>query len=478
MKHSNINTQNTVFVLVSFEGPDPYSLAGGLGVRMQHLSHTLAASGYETHLFFIGDPDLPGEEKLEEGKLVLHRWCQWISSYHRAGVYDGEEAKLSDFNDSLPPFLADHIIAPAAAGGKLAVVLGEEWQTAEALCRLNNILLNRNLRQSAIVFWNANNTYSFNRIDWSRLSNAATLTSVSRYMKNVMQHNRINPLVIPNGIPRSLLKQVDDNAADSLRKALGSDILLCKIARWDPDKRWMEAVKAVAHLKERGLRTTLLARGGMESYGHEVLKKACDLGLVVKDAVIDHNYNDSYASALAAAMPADIINIRFSLPLDFLSVMYRASDAVLANSGHEPFGIVGLEAMAAGGIVFTGSTGEDYAIPFVNSFTIDTSDPMEMVDYILYLKNSPALRRRMRASARDTARYFTWENALRILFSKLENQGRIQGTLLPQVYAPDAPQPPINELVPDDFTSEIAAASVQNIAAAGKKRSRRDLIHT
>jgi len=46
---------------------------------------------------------LPGHETQEQ--LHLHRWCQWISRYHPAGVYDGEEGKRSDYMASLPPFL-------------------------------------------------------------------------------------------------------------------------------------------------------------------------------------------------------------------------------------------------------------------------------------------------------------------------------------------------------------------------------------
>lgn len=26
-----------------------------------------------------------------DGRLVLHRWAQWISAFHSGGVYDGEE---------------------------------------------------------------------------------------------------------------------------------------------------------------------------------------------------------------------------------------------------------------------------------------------------------------------------------------------------------------------------------------------------
>ena len=67
------------FVLLSFEGPDQYATAGGLGVRMKELALELARSGFTTHLIFVGDPDLPGREPLGE-RLTLHRWCQWLSA--------------------------------------------------------------------------------------------------------------------------------------------------------------------------------------------------------------------------------------------------------------------------------------------------------------------------------------------------------------------------------------------------------------
>jgi hypothetical protein len=51
MAHNEINSNNSVFVLLSFEGPDEYSRAGGLGVRVTNLSACLADKGY-THLFF------------------------------------------------------------------------------------------------------------------------------------------------------------------------------------------------------------------------------------------------------------------------------------------------------------------------------------------------------------------------------------------------------------------------------------------
>jgi glycosyltransferase involved in cell wall biosynthesis len=448
MIQGRITPQNTEFVILCFEGPDQYSMAGGLGVRIANLSATLAKIGFQTHLFFIGDPALDSVELRQNGKLVLHRMCQWISKYHPNGVYEAEEAKLYDYNESIPRIVKDDVVKPAVAKGKVVVVLSEEWHTAEALCRLSDYLYSDGLRDKVIMYWNANNLFSFHRINWGRLGYVSTLTTISRYMKHLMWRMGMNPLVIPNGIPRELLRKVDEGLSRDLRTALGAELVLCKVARWDPDKRWNVAVETAARLKERGIRTILLARGGMEPYGQEVLNNARSLGLVISEAVTDDNSFEGYLKALHKASYADVIDIRFHVPIDFLRIMYHACDAVLANSGHEPFGIVGLEAMAAGGIAFTGCTGEDYAIPFVNAFVLETPDPMEAVGYLMYLRDYPEEGIRIREAARRTARYFTWEAAVINLIHKLENQARIKG-VLGGVPTPLEPQFAMSKLPPE-----------------------------
>jgi len=448
MIQGRITPQNTEFVILCFEGPDQYSMAGGLGVRIANLSATLAKIGFQTHLFFIGDPALEGIELRQNGKLVLHRMCQWISKYHPNGVYEAEEAKLYDYNESIPRIVRDEVVKPAIQQGKLVVVLSEEWHTAEALCRLSDVLYHDGLRDKVIMYWNANNLFSFHRINWGRLGYVSTITTISRYMKHLMWRMGMNPLVIPNGIPKDLLRKVDEGLSHELRTALGADVVLSKVARWDPDKRWNGAVETVAKLKERGIRTILLARGGMEPYGQEVLNNARALGLVISEAFTDDNSFEGYLKALHNASYADVIDIRFHVPIEFLRIVYNACDAVLANSGHEPFGIVGLEAMAAGGIAFTGCTGEDYAIPFVNAFVLETPDPMEAVGYLMYLRDYPEEGTRIREAARRTARYFTWEAAVINLIHKLENQARIKG-VLGGVPTPAEPQFAISKLPPE-----------------------------
>jgi len=427
--HQNITPENTEFVILSFEGPDLYSSAGGLGTRVTNLSQALADQGFSVHFFFIGDPDSSGEEVRCNGNLTLHRWCQWISKYYPAGVYQGEKEKLWDFNESVPRFVIDHIVKPALTQDKLVVVLGEEWQTAEAMCRISDMLGANGLRHRVVMFWNANNIFGFQLIDWRRLSNAATITTVSRYMKQLMLRMGLGTFVIPNGIPKSLVEDVDEGLVTRLRRSLDADLILAKVARWDPDKRWDMAVEATAMLKARGLKTVLLARGGIEPYGGEVINSAQCLGLTIKEAGTTGDRIDDYFNAIEGNTGADMINIRFHCPQEFLRVVYRAADAVLANSGHEPFGLVGLETMAAGGIAYTGSTGEDYVIPFHNAIVLETPDPGEIECYVTYLEAHPQLKLRISETARETASMFTWEEVIKNLTQKLEYQARVQGLL-------------------------------------------------
>ncbi len=430
VKPSSISPSNTTFVLISFEGPDQYSKAGGLGVRVAELADGLAESGFETHVIFVGDPNLPSEETRHEGRLKLHRWSQWVSKYYPEGVYQGENEKLYDFNESVPWYVMDKIVRPSSEQDRVVAVLSEEWHTAETASRLSDLLHFHGLRDRAIQFWNANNTMSFHRINWGRLTYTNTITTVSRYMKHIMWGVGTNPLVIPNGIPKRAVEPVDEAAVARVRQILGGDPLLFKIARFDPDKRWNMAVEAVARMKGMGMRPVFPIRGGIEAHGAEVLNNARYRGLTVREVhAAGRNVEDCLRALEGAAGQADILDLRFFLPDEFVRVMYRAADVVLANSGHEPFGLVGLEVMGAGGVAFTGSTGEDYAIPFENAMVLDTSDPGEIVGYVAHLQSHLEEKEMIRQGAARTAQTFLWSRVIDNLVSKLEYIARNQGVL-------------------------------------------------
>jgi len=447
-----INTDNAIFVVLSFEGPDVYSMAGGIGSRITHLTNTLAEMGFQVYHIFIGDPRMKGEEVRQGGKLIIHRWCQWISEYHPGGVYDGEGGKLYDFTESVPSFVVHEIAAPAISDGKLVAILGEEWHTAEAMCRISDLLYYSGLRDMALMFWNANNTYGFERIDWQRLSYATTITTVSKYMKRIMLGTGINPLVIPNGIPKVMLSEVKEKDVSMLREMLGADLILSKVARLHPDKGWKPAILVVENLKKSGANPVLLARGGGEAYGMKMSRLPRSTNITVEDIVLQEDpqkcyhhaifENDfiPYFEAIRKHGFANILNLLFPIPYPLLQVIYKVSDVVLANSVHEPFGLVGLEAMAAGAVAFCGCTGEDYATHMYNAIVLDTYTADEINFYIDYLRSHPERKQSIGKAARQTAEQWAWEEVVKRLICKLEYQAQRQGIKLPPVTVASQPE--------------------------------------
>jgi glycosyltransferase involved in cell wall biosynthesis len=403
--------------LLSFEGPDRYSLVGGLGTRVTSLARALGERELEVDLFFVGDPNLPDVQEFAPG-VTLRRWSQWISAYHPRNVYDGEEGKVNDFRESVPLFVANDIVAKAASEGEKVLVVAEEWQTADALIRLDAILRATGLRGAATLLWNANNTYGFERIDWGALQRAAAITTVSKYMKFELALRGIPSLVVPNGIDEALLDGPPQAAIDKLREALRGKPALVKVGRFDPDKNWLQAIDAVAELKAWGAAPQLIVRGGREPYGEVVFDRARARGLSVERIEANGDDIDAVAAALAGAT-ADVVHLIAFLPEPTLNALYVAAGAVLANSGKEPFGLVGLEVMASGGVAVCGSTGEDYAEPFVNALVCDGEDGRELAGYLQVLDGDAVRADRMRQAGFATAHRYVWSSVLDTLALKL-----------------------------------------------------------
>ena len=89
----------------------------------------------------------------------------------------------------------------------------------------------------------------------------------------------------------------------------------------------------------------------MEAHGAEVLAEAAMAGLRVVERAGPVLGVRDLQPAVEGSDAADIISLRTALDPQSGRVLFRGSAAVLANSGREPFGLVGLETMAAGGVV-------------------------------------------------------------------------------------------------------------------------------
>src|SRR5439155_875249 len=117
------------------------------------------------------------------------------------------------------------------------------------------------------------------------------------------------------------------------------------------------------------------------------------------------------ADAIAGSS-AEICFLDYFVPERSLRAMYQAADGVLANSQKEPFGLVGLEVMASGGVAYVGRTGEDYAVPFGNAVVMQSEDPRELLATYRSLEARPEIGRAIREDGRATAKRFVWPRVL------------------------------------------------------------------
>jgi glycosyltransferase involved in cell wall biosynthesis len=210
-------------------------------------------------------------------------------------------------------------------------------------------------------------------------------------------------------------------ASGALRREFRNRTAIVKMARWDPDKRWLSAVETVAAMKRAGWRPLLVARGGAEPHGAEVLAAMSSLGL----KRVDRAWRKSGIEGILEALrdvgdDVDVVNLRSHVDPHARRLLFRGADAVLANSSHEPFGLVGLETMAAGGLACTGCTGEDYALAGQNALVLETGEPAEFLGMFARLRDAPEEAKAIRRAGRVTARRFSWREIVgRVLLPRV-----------------------------------------------------------
>jgi glycosyltransferase involved in cell wall biosynthesis len=230
-------------------------------------------------------------------------------------------------------------------------------------------------------------------------------------MRRRMEPLGVDPIVIPNGLSAEAFVPPDAAAVEALRRSAAGRTLLAKMARWDPDKGWLASVELAAQLKQRGARPLLLARGGSEGYGEAVLARARARGLSVC-----HQRSIPGTAGLLGAVGAgresDVVVLESNVDAEARRVLLRGADVVLANSRHEPFGLVGLETMAVGGIACTGGTGEEYARAGKNALVVPDEDPGEFIAQFDALFARAGRVEAMRRAALRTARDYTWERVI------------------------------------------------------------------
>ena len=271
------------FVLLSFEGPDQYAMAGGLGVRMKELALELARQGFRTHLVFIGDPELPRQESPVEN-LTLHRWSPVAFGPLPGRRLPGRRGQARRLERATSRLRRLTLVEPAAAAGRLTASPGRG--VAHRLLHLPALrppVDRRTARQGHHPL----ERQQRDGLRPHRLGPAGLLLA-DHHRLPLHEARDVGPGGEPAGDPQRHPRRPGPAAPTPelvarLRAAFPSRELVFKIGRFSPDKRWNMAVDALAEEKRRGHDVATVIRGGVEPHGMEVLANARARGLQVVD---------------------------------------------------------------------------------------------------------------------------------------------------------------------------------------------------
>ena len=120
----------------------------------------------------------------------------------------------------------------------------------------------------------------------------------------------VDPIVIPNGLSADSFLPPDRSGVGEMQRRLRGRTVIAKMARFDPDKRWLGAIEIVGKLKRQGHRPLLIARGGAEAHGHEVLDAARLAGLRVLDRKGEETGVRALLERLEGTHEVDVVNLK------------------------------------------------------------------------------------------------------------------------------------------------------------------------
>jgi glycosyltransferase involved in cell wall biosynthesis len=196
---------------------------------------------------------------------------------------------------------------------------------------------------------------------------------------------------LPNGVDTKRFSHGDGAGFRLRHKIAASAFLVLTVARIDPQKNQLLAVRALPELLQREPKLHLLFIGAVTSsaYREELLAEAARLGV------------------------ASHLTILPGLPPAMIPDAYHAADVFLLPSRHEPFGIVIVEAWAAGLPVVASAVG---GVPYLidegqTGFLFPSDEQHDLVRALLQVRHlCPERRRELVGTARQlAAQRYDWD---------------------------------------------------------------------
>jgi glycogen synthase len=374
----------TRVLMLSVEYPPVYD--GGLGVAVAALGRALACRGIEVHVVTRG----PAPAVEHDDAVTVHR------------VPEPDRARIT--REGYPGFLhwvadlGERMEAAAAAVAReraVDVVHGHEWHAGGAAERVAECAglplvatIHATVRAKALAR-GIGPRPTVEAAERSLARAAQVVTVASRWLAREVAALDVPPeriAVVPLGVETGR-----GPAADSVRRARGAlagagQRTILVAGRLVAEKGFQDAIAALPVLLRRHPEVALAiaGRGPLEP--------------ALRDAA-------------ARARVADRVRFLGHLDHGALAAHYRAADLVAVPSRYEPFGLVALEAMAAGRPLVAADVGglAEILPPGEPALRFPAGDAEALAARAAALLRDPELRRRVAALGRRRARHFDWD---------------------------------------------------------------------
>jgi glycogen(starch) synthase len=363
-------------LMLSWEYPPV--LVGGLGRHVHALATALAAAGHEVTVVTRHSPDAPLEEIREGVRIVRAPEDPPIFPLATSTLL----AWTMAFNHSLT-----RAALHAAATETFDVIHAHDWLVTHTAVTLRDHLgiplvatihATEAGRHQGWLPEEMNKT--IHTVEWWLGHEASRIIACSEYMRwEITRLLELPPSqidVIPNGVDAPVWKATPRAVAAARARFAGDGPLIGFAGRLVYEKGVQHIVSALPELRDRhpDLRLVIAGDGPHKEELHAEIHR-----LRLEKAV-------SFAGFLGTELPAT----------------FGASDAVVVPSIYEPFGMVALEAAAAGAPLAVAHTGglAEIVEPGTTGVTFPAKNPQALANAVSGLLSDETAARRMAKQAR------------------------------------------------------------------------------
>jgi len=385
-------------LILSWEYPP--IVAGGLARHVSKLSEALVRAGVDVHVLTRGAGDGPSTETT--AGVVVHR------------VREDEMPRDLDAFVAWVEGMNSHMHAAGRRLGRrvaLDLVHGHDWLVAGAAAAIAERLRLPYLTTiHATEFgrhqgWVDKHPQSYiHAIEMWMAGRAERVITCSHYMRehvaDVFGIDEQRVVVIPNGIDRGDLQPTGDLAALRARFARPEQRLVLLVGRLVYEKGFQLALEAMPQVIRRSGQVRFLVAGS-GTHEAELKAQARRLGLTRHGTFMGW------------------------IGDDVLHSLYRIADLCVVPSIYEPFGLVALEAMAAGCPCIVADTGGlREVVPNADvGLRFASRDPRALATMMRRVLDDEALRERLVAEASVHVLGFDWNDVARRTAAVYEQLG-------------------------------------------------------